>query len=304
MVRLPADGDYYVEVDDPYTPERFFASSFPLLFYHLRVRTLSDGVEGFALAHGSAPSTISFARDARTGYGYVTLVGELGEVASTFEIPGMAAQALIARVLPSGPEGNGSTAQGGELDFVDGEQHVLARIDLASGQSALDPPIDEASYSLRVQGAGELGDNPFYVLDLLMLEDNPREQSDAANGELAGAEAIELTGTVSRRGLLLTTLPENDVDYFMIETMGLESIAAVCEGESGGSGVRGLSLELRDDTDQVLATATEGATTNLELEPVMVDPPGKYYVRLSSTTPAADESSAQPWARCAVLSSP
>ena len=301
VVRLPADGDYYIEIDDPYTPAAFFRSSFPLLFYHLELRSLHEGMAGVAIAQGSDPAAVEFAHDERTGYAYVTLLGELGADPSSFELTGGAAQALIGHVLPSGTTGNGSTAAGGSFDVVDGEQHVLAHIDRSGGQSSLDPPVEERGYKVVAHSDGELGDNPFFVVDFFMLPDNPREQLEVDNGTIAGAEAFELQGMFSRRGLMLMSLAEDDVDYFKIEALEFESIAAVCEGESGGSGVRGLVVELRDGADQVLATATETSTANLELKPIMVPSPGTYYLRMSTSTPAATADSADPWARCAMI---
>jgi len=293
-------------VEDPYTPAQFFDSDFALLFYHLRLRALQDGVPGIALAHGDEPSPVEFALDARTGYLYATLLGELGDAPGTFDFTGSEARALIARVQAPGSEGNGSSAAGGEIELLDGEQHVIAHIDCSSGQRALDPPVEAVPYRLLVKTGGELGDNPFYALDVVLLPDNPREQSDVDNGVLAGAEAFVLEGMFSQRGLVLATVPENDIDYFKVDAMALDSILAVCEGESGGSGVRGLTAELRDDADQVLATATETGIANLQIERTQVDHDGTYYLRLTSSTPEVidGDGAVLPWARCAVIVGP
>lgn len=301
IVRLPHTGDYFITVEDPYTPPEFFQSAFPLLYYHLRVRKLTDGVEGVAIAHGSAPVTVTFAHDQRTGYAYATLLGEFGEATGTFDVTGVATQALIGHVLAAGVDANGSTAAGGVLRVLDAEQHLLAQIDRGSGQAAIDPPIDEASYRLKVLAGGPLGDNPFYAVDLIMLDDNPAEQDEAGNGVLTHAEAIQMQGTISRRGLLLVHLSENDVDYFKLDATENETITVLCEAESGGSGVHGLLAEVRDADDQVLGTASETAITNLQIERVLVPSTGTYYLRLASETPKLDTGSVSPWARCAVI---
>jgi hypothetical protein len=301
VVRLPADGDYYIEVEDRYTPAQFFASDFALLFYHVSLRALRDGTPGVGLANGSEPSAVSFALDERTGYLYTTLLGTLGDEPGTFQFTAAEARALIGRVLRAGSAGNGSSATGGEIEVVDAEQHVIAHIDLGAGQVAIDPPIDAASYRVLVKTGGTLGDNPFYALDLVMLPDNPREQNEADNGVLAGAEAVVLEGQFSRRGLVLVTLAENDVDYFKLDALALESFDVVCEGESGGSGVRGMTAELRDDADQVIASGAETASANLRIEATPVDRDATYYLRLTSTTPPAADGTIAPWARCAVI---
>jgi hypothetical protein len=100
---------------------------------------------------------------------------------------------------------------------------------------------------------------------------------------------------------VLVTLPENDVDYFKVEAAAMESILAVCEGESGGSGVRGLTAELRDDADQAIASGTETSSANLQIERTRVTRAGTYYLRLSSTTPAAGVDTITPWTRCALI---
>jgi hypothetical protein len=301
VYRAPADGEYYIAIEDRYTPASFFESDFALLFYHPRVRALRAGVPGVALAQGSEPSAVSFAHDVGTDYQYVTLLGELGEDPGTFDFTGSASRALIGRALTAGGEGNGSSAAGGVVEVLDADQQVVAHIDRSSGQVSIDPPIEAVPYRMLVKAGGELGANPFYALDVVVLPDNPREQSEADNGVLAGAEALALEGMFSRRGLVLVTLPENDVDYFKIDALAMESILVVCEGESGGSGVRGLTAEVRDDTDQPIASASETSIANLQIERTQVTRAGTYYLRLSSTTPAAAADSIVPWTRCALM---
>lgn len=301
VVRLPADGDYYIVIDDPYTPEQFFQGAFPLLYYHLRLHQLADGVAGVAIGQGASAQSVAFAHDDKTGYDYVTLVGELGDEPSLFDVDGLAAHALIGRVQLSGTTGNGSSAGVGALDISDADGNPLAHIDSNEDQTAFDPPVEAAGYHLSIAAAGELGDNPYYAIDFVMLDDNPREQDETHNGELDGAETLMLTGTTTRRGLLLVELPEADIDYYQVDATAGERIAVTCEGESGGSGVRGLIAELRDDTDQVLATGNETSTANLRIDGVPIDRTATYYVRLTSETPKADTGSIDPWARCAII---
>jgi hypothetical protein len=177
---------------------------------------------------------------------------------------------------------------------------VLADIDRERGQENIHPPIHEGRYTLHADAAGaNLGDNPYYAVDLLQLPDNPAEQDETGNSVLAGAEAIMLKGTTSRRGLMLSHLPPGDVDYYRFELTAGEYVRAGCEAESAGSGVRALSAELRNAADEKVASASETPLENLALDPVQVTTTGTYYLRLSSSMPSLP--AVEPWARCVLL---
>jgi hypothetical protein len=90
------------------------------------------------------------------------------------------------------------------------------------------------------------------------------------------------------------------VDYYRFELGVGDRVRVACEGESAGSGVRGLSAEIRSASDEKLgAAASETSLVNLAIEPVEVAAEGTYHLRLSSAAGAS--ASIEPWVRCAVL---
>lgn len=298
VVRLPSSGDYYVTVEDPWTPEAFFASTLPLLFYHFALRELTEDTPGVSIARDEAAVTVSFVEDAATGFAYALLLAEPGADELTFDLEGRAQQVLIGSVVPAGSKGNGSTVEGGELRVVDDASRVVARIDRGLGQHELHPPVSDARYQLQVGAVDAPGDNAFHVIDLVLLPDNPSERADDTNGEQSEAEQLVLEGGTWRRGLVLLSLPPDDEDYFVLEGRDSDVVTVVCEAQSGGSGVRGLRAELLDDQG-VLAWAVETPDENLLIDAVPIAAPGPIYLRVWSDGAAADDD-VEPWARCAL----
>jgi hypothetical protein len=304
VVRLPNDGTYYVKIVAPYLPpEAFPSTGFSLVFYHLTVLELSPGSDGAGFEGGE----VRFAKDAETGYSFTTLVGEFhqgadGGAGGVFAFTGQAEQALIGAVLPSGVHGNGSTANSGRAQVEASDGRVLAGIDRAQGQREIHPPIGGEEYTLEMIPSGELGDNAFYAVNLVMLPENPAELASPTNGVLAGAEAIDMKGSRFRRGLILSTVEATDVDYFSFEVNAGESGSVACEAESAGSGLHSLHAEVRSGTDVVLASADETVTENLYIEPFAFTGVGTHYLRLSTT--ATQVARILPWVRCVVTVGP
>ena len=297
VVRLPTTGDYYVRVEDPALAQAYFDDpSFVVCYYHFSVRELTDG-DGIAVAQPGVAASVHFRRDESLGYLVATLVGDLADSAGpdTFAFEGRADNALIGETkgvtLAGDPPANARI----QLSVVDLADQVLAH----SGPGLdINPPISAGEYRLRVEPSGPLGSNTFYAVDIVLIPDNPGEQSDAENSELNGAQELNLTGSFSRRSRILARLPASDVDYYKFEASADQSVGVSCQGESGGSGVRGLTAELRDSADQTLAKAVEASPDPLKIDPVQVSESATYYVRLSSMTPASPE--AEPWARCVI----
>jgi hypothetical protein len=302
IVRLPESGDYYVTVEDLWTPESFFRAGVPLLFYHLALRELTDDTEGVAIARDDAPVTVRFVEDLDTGFSRALLLAELDTDELTFELAGGADQALIGSVVPTGPSGNGSTLEDGELRVVDDDDHVLAHIDHALGQRDFHPPVDDASYHLVLSAVDTPGDNAFHAIDLIMLADNPEEQAEDDNGEQSDAEPLELSEGTWRRALVLLRLPAGDEDYYVFDGKGGETITVVCEGQSGGSGVRGLNAELLD-ADGVIGAAVEETAANLSIPVTPIAETGPLYLHVW-TDDDAETVEVEPWARCAIDTGP
>lgn len=302
LVHIAKSGTYYVSIEDLITKADFFTSStLPLLFYHLIVREITDSTPGFAIAKAGSKVPLTFQHDDKSGYDYVTLLGTTSAGDDSFAFQSQADKALIGHVTEGGPDADGSTFKAGRFRVSSDDAGVLAEIDRELNQLDIHPPISAGGVTVSASSAGgTLGENAYYSLDLVQLPDNPREQAEAANNTLAGAETITFKGTSARRGLLLAQLPANDVDYFRLELMANEGVRASCEAESGGSGVRKLVAELRDSSDQVLGSAMESTNQNLSLSAVKVPSAGSYYLRISA---GADElaPAINHWVRCVVL---
>lgn len=304
VVRLQRSGTYYVRVqnhlgDDPV---------YPPTFYHLKIERLSPDADGVTVQTSDKPAQIRFAHDMMTGYSYTTLLGDFATVhAVAFEVQSQSQQILVGHVLPSGPKGTGSTARVGVVSTTDPDGNVLTRIDATGDQQTFHPPLDSATYQVRGALVGDAGDNGFFAIDLTLEPDNPREQAEDENDTLEGAEPIDLEQDMmffQHRGLLLSSLSESDIDYYRFDSTTQPSkITMGCEGQTGGSGVIGLHVELRDSDDKTLVAADEVPNMNLLIPTTALPAPGTYYVRLSSTTKTVKDP-VEPWARCAVIARP
>ena len=306
LVRAAKSGTYYVVVEDRTTPPEYFDDRFASLYYQLMVRAIDADTPGFALesANDMAAAPAQFVNDARSGNVYVTLLGTLSEGdRDLFSFSGRADNALIGELLVPGPDGDGSTALLGRVRVASADQHAVGFIDRALGQHNIHPPVTDGMYQLTVSADGKPGDNGFYVINLTLLPDNPREQFTNSNDTLAMAEPLVWKGSVRRRSLLLAHVPPGDVDYYSFAVEDGDQILVGCEGESGGSGVHALRAEVRDELDKVLAFAVETADHNLLIERVPLMTKGMRYLRLSSDT-AVKADMVEPWVRCVANAGP
>jgi hypothetical protein len=309
VVRAAHSGKYYVRLEDTYTPPDVFSNpSYPLLYYRFWVRELGAGVEGAAHAKVGQSRQVELVRDETSGYDCAILFGEFtdGET-DVFALSGQADHALIGHVHTAGEHGDGSTTTAGVVSVLDAQHHPLARIVRGDGRESIHPPLSDAEYELTVAGGGDPGTNGFYALDVVLLPDNPRESDDARNGTPQDAETIEMPGSPQRRGLLLSTLPDDDVDYYQFEALAGDAITVACEGESGGSGVRDLRVELRDRDGTTLLAGIESPDENLQLEGLEITTPTTLFLRLSGEGADAESGEAfdvEPWARCVVIAGP
>jgi hypothetical protein len=294
VVRVPAEGDYYVTVEDLSTDADVFMSDFTLLYYHLTVHTVTAETPGFALWDGTR-TIDSYLLDEDSGYRYVTVVGSAATASQSIAFAGLGNNALIAHVLPGGAAGDGSSVVTGHASVLDPSGALLADIDRASNQGFIRPPVGAGEHQLVLNHIGDTGSNPFFAIDLVLLKDNPRETNERANDTAAGAEPIRWSQGTRGRGLLLSVLPKGDVDYWAIPTTTGSYIGVVCEAQTTGSGVRGLTAELRDPNEQLVASGAD-VGQGLDLSSI-VGSTGTYYLRLAST----ESLDALPWTRCVVV---
>ncbi|MET0342985.1 MAG: PPC domain-containing protein [Polyangiales bacterium] len=297
VVRIPVTGDYYVRIEDHKTPPEFFRSRFPLLFYHLNVRTIAPDTAGYVrVEDGRVPAR--FESDTRDGYRFVTLIGEFHGEVERIALDGARDQALIARFHPGGVAGDGSTVDHPRVRVSAPDGHVLAAIESSASREYIRPPVSEGSHQIELTTQGPLGANAFYAIDLVLLDDNPAERNESENHALGGAEVLRFTRGNAGRALLLARVPPGDVDYFEVPADGGRSVVVSCEGESTGSGVRGLSADLVDASGHLLASGAEGDDGILLR--VSLESRLPHYLRLHSDHTEAPES-IEAWVRCAVL---
>jgi Bacterial pre-peptidase C-terminal domain len=291
VVRLPADGDYYVRAEDLQTPAEFFAGPLPLLYYHLTVEELSDSTEGYA--RWSEQATLPFVEDITYGYRYLTVTGELGGSGAKLTLQSPVANALIARIHPGGVTGDGSSVSMGAVRVTSQGQPV-SEIQRTKHED-FHPPVAAGTVEVSIEAPAPLGDNPFYAVDLVLLKDNPSEQAEP-NHSAESAETVTLSRGSTGRGLLLSRLPAGDVDLWRIPVLSASQIIFSCEAERGGSGLRGLRAELLDAQLAPLTDASEGdqgldATYAGTLK-------GPLFLRLHGEGGAAQ---LDPWVRCVVI---
>lgn len=298
VMRANRPGRYYAKVSDLTTSASFFRDDGSLLFYHLDVRPVNGSTPGFGDAVGTGEASVQFALDDTSGYSFITLVGSLEpNVTRSFAFEGLAAHALIGHLLPAGVPGDGSTATTGRVRVLNMAQRVLGELDGRRGETKLYPPVSMGRNVVTVEAPDSVGDNGFFAIDLVMLPENPVEQMEVANGQLSGAEPIMLKGSPTQRGLLLSDVPPGDADYYSFTAKEGAHISVSCEGQSAGSGVRALRVEVRDATDQSLTVCTESPEHDLHLDAWPVPSAGTYFLRLASDPQVAAEA-AEPWVRC------
>jgi hypothetical protein len=213
-------------------------------------------------------------------------------------------------IMPAGPTGYGSTTSAGNLWVTDAAgTTIIARIDnTTTDWNEIGPNLLPGDYLLWVEHpGGTAGANDFYVLKTFRAMDNPPiELDDTGNDTLAGAEVLPMTADGDLvTGFLLTHLGSpTDVDYFSFDVadgdIGTGEVAGVvCGSMSSGSGVMGLSVEVRNAADMVLSSATESVPDAALIEDARLPAPsGTFYVRIAKTGQDAEVTG--DWVRCAV----
>ncbi|MFM2419838.1 MAG: hypothetical protein RL385_4561 [Pseudomonadota bacterium] len=302
IIRAETGGDYYVKASDPNLTSTFFTDApLPLLYYHPRVRRIVEDTPGYAIARPGGQVELRPIADEVTGYRYVTLLGEAGDEEALFQLKGQREDVFAAEFRDDLTLHPDQTMVWQTAQLEDEAAHVLGRIERALGQKSLHPPVSTASYRLRVRPeAAVAGGASLYAVDLVLVPDNRPELDDLKNNTPAGAETVPFSGFASRRGLIRSLLPRGDVDYYRIDLVPMERTMARCEGQSGGSGVRGFKAEIVDAQGAVLQSAVEPLEYGLVVQPTEpASVAGVYYLRLT----AAEESSdfaAGDWVRCDV----
>jgi hypothetical protein len=154
IVHPTHDGTYYAKVEDEVTPQEAFDDMFaPPLNYSFKITEVKEDTPGFALeVDDKAPNTAALQPDDHGKMSYVTLLGELGnDDEDGFALAGIAGDALIGALLPTGSDGDGSSADKvGVSVIAESDHQLLAGIEHDRGQLNIHPPVGEGSYTVHV----------------------------------------------------------------------------------------------------------------------------------------------------------
>jgi hypothetical protein len=307
VTRLPVTGTYFVQVGDPDGPP--YAAGLSQA-YRLSVTELTTTSEGYSVeSEGDSATPVIFHE--RSIDSFVIdesfVVGTFSDASDvdrfSFTVPPGGLQSVNAEVQESGALADGSTTSAGMVWLTDESgSTVIARIDNASGESFLTPPLEPGNYSLWVaHPETPSGANDFYVLRALLGPENPIETADATNGTVATAEPL---GVENNAAFFLAHVGDGDVDYFRFEGRSGKMSSTYCESAEVGSGLVGLHVSLRNETDAVLleANQTRASTTSLStkisLENVEIPAGGSLYVRMTKDSQLPDV--VGDWVRCAI----
>ncbi len=288
---VPADGTYFVRVQEYSTWAGETPVGGPEFTYSLRAPLWDDATSGVVVDPENGDDAASAVQD------------ELGVILGTFRdaddvdvyrirVASSTTVDYSVDILPAGTTGQGSTSPAGKVWLTDlANTQTIAAVDQSVGNDSLGPPVNPGEYLMWIaHPATAVGANDFYVLKPRLFVENPLERGEP-NNTLATAEALAeaVSGTV-RQSFILARLSGTDVDYFSFEIRMNEAVSVACGAESSGSGVRGLSVELRDRGDAVLVSDEEGPTGAL-IQSFVPTSTGTLYLRLSAGTPAADVTS-------------
>ena len=321
ITRLPADGTYYVLVqefsswDPDETPEGMSSFRYTLSVAPLNVT--ADVVNEDAEGGDDAASAQALTFNNTTDGDFNVTVGTFEDATDvdvySFNI---AADRRSIRfvLMPVGSDGYGSTTTPARMWVTNADgSEIIARIDpaaLAMPQAPADvnPPLPAGDYLFWVD-AGPAGANDFYVIKTYRSPtDNDPETMETENDVAATAEAITLeavTGTPEvRRRFVLSMLPDGDTDHYSVALNDGEALSVYCGSRTGGSGVVDLTAAVLDATGATeLATATETATEPIALEDaVTASGATTYLVRLTKASQDAEVTG--DWARCQIRAAP
>jgi hypothetical protein len=301
---VPASGTYFLEVQEFSTWNGDMPMGGSTYVYTIRIRVYDDAEDG-VMIDPETGDTAASAIDDELG----TILGTFRDTSDVdvyrFRNPSTSSIARYSvAVLPAGPDGQGSTTPAGRVWLTDrAGARVLASVDGAIGNDALEPPVNQTDYLLWVAHPGSGGgSNDYYVLKSNLFVENPPERMDGRNETLPGAELLDVVPDgMNRRAFVLADLDAGDVDYFRFDVMAGEEMFLACAAESSGSGVRDLVAEIRDPMDVMMMSAMEDPT-GLFIMPFVPTSTGAMYVRLAAGTPEAMV--AGRWVRCGMSAGP
>ncbi|AUX44083.1 hypothetical protein SOCE26_055430 [Sorangium cellulosum] len=332
---LPADGDYYLVVEECTSalgPDSCAPAEDIVSFdYAVGINTVDVAAEDDdSLVAGTEPNdeaeqAVALGYDPVSGEDryYTTFLFGGFESAEdvdvySFTLPETpaAANGLKAQFTvygPTGPEGNGSTVDVGEIALFSAADLTTpyAKVDASKGGD-IEVPVqigEEGKYFIFVKRApGDVGANDFYILLHNRVESQGVEGEELTNnlattpeGDLAsfenagGGTSYEVDGQIIADGVTA------DVDFYEIPLpQNAEPdwrVSAFCGAQRHGSGLRALTVELLNgDGTEIGATytATESETEELVLDGLALPAniaEDRLIAKVSAGTPADDVTS-------------
>jgi len=205
-----------------------------------------------------------------------------------------------AYVAFPGTNGNGATCDYQALWVTDATgSEILARVDYTAFD--LNPPLPSpATYLLWVEkDTAAPSTNDFYEVNAFGgFDDDAFERETLAlpgtNDTIELADANdEVVPLGTSATYFITYLPAGDVDYVAFDATSALAIEAYCVANSSGSGLIGMTAQIRDSSDTILSTATE---PGLDFLDTTLPAAGRYYFRLSAAE--QDPEVSGNWVRC------
>ncbi|MDQ3032420.1 MAG: PPC domain-containing protein [Myxococcota bacterium] len=316
VIKLPATGTYYVEVQEfsTWAPDMVDdgPQGGPTYDYELSVFELTDAAPRVTVdpetGDDAASATMA---DVAMNVGFL-----LGDFDSPTDVdvfrftsggrPEMS-QLMQVHVMPAGPDGYGATRSAARVWVTDADgTTILARGTITEDGRSIQPALMVAGpHLLWIEApGGTAGANDHYVVKIFFGTDNPLE-TVAPNETLETATPLVLSpieGGMGENGFVLAQLAEGDVDYFGFDVMAGRTVSIACGSRTAGSGVLDLTAELRAMDDSVLTMDVETATENVFIDSFVVPAAGRYYLRLSSS--GVDPEVTGTWVRCGVTAAP
>ena len=299
VTRLPADGTYYVEVQEFSAWAGEPAEGLPSFTYELTMAQLSELLAGITMDPEGGDDLAS-AAPLRMSSGFSVVLGDLRDAADidvySLSIPVGMRLGFGVWAHQGGDTGNGATSEPMRVWVTSADGATVIAEVAPAALRELQPSLGEGDYLLWVEHGGTAGANDFYVLSTNTFGDNPPETMDATNFDAAGAEPISIDAT-SRRGFVLATLPDGDTDVFRIDALAGESLGVYCSSRSSGSGVIDLQARVTSaDGLTELRTGVEVPTTGLSLADIPLSGPASYLIWF--TKGSQDPAVAGDWVRC------
>jgi hypothetical protein len=320
---LPADGTYYVRVEECWTwvvgtPYSCATPTDKLQVTYGISLTVLDPTEASTVLDAEGGNTaetataLTYQAQASGSY-YLTLIyGTFTDAADVdvFSVT-VPADSAVAQgrsvgyfdVYPHGVEGNGSTSPLGDFWLVaaDDPLTVLAKSNGSMGEmaSGLAPPMDfgKEYFLFLAHPGGAAGSNDFYFLNHSHGGSNPVEADDIANNDFATAEA--LVGANDETGWHFfiegDISTDDDQDHFTVaipaDLAAGTTLTVACGAMGSGSGLRGFTVEGLDASGAPVAgmSVTESATTEPNLLDKAIPAGDNVGLRISTKDPQATD---------------